>query len=561
MPTADPSNPDARKAKAGHFISAARVFTVLTFVSRIFGLVRDSVFYAVFGRTIVSDAFEIGFRVPNLFRRLFGEGALTSALIPVLTEYDASDDPEKRQAGLYLIHAVVTLTTMLLAAITIVIELGILLFWFDWSGRDPKTCLFAGLTALMLPYVILVCLVALGSAVLNVRGRFVEQASAPIILNVCNILTAAVIAPIFSSNPETQIFIMGGSVLVAGVLQLLLILRALAVRGILLKWRFDLTHPGVRRVMWLMAPMILPLAVIQINTLMDAVMAEYFTRAAGPDGSVHYLLGLTIPRVLENGAVAALSVASRIYEMPLGVFSVAFATAIFPALSRHAAANDKPGLADTLRRGLQMSLLIAIPATAGLCLLRTELVRAILQYGQFKAGDTEIVAGTMAVFAAGLAAFTMVQLLTRAFYALKQVRRPVQIAVLMVLLNLPLNVGFVLLLKSPAGLALSTTLCAFLQATWLGLLLRRQLGLMGGRRIVRSLTQTLIGTALMAGAIIAVQHFLGDWPIVPAARGPMKVMLHGTNVLIPTAIGVIVFYLANRFLKNEALHDLLSKEK
>jgi putative peptidoglycan lipid II flippase len=322
--------------------------------------------------------------------------------------------------------------------------------------------------------------------------------------------------------------------------------------------------------MLLMAPMILPLAVVQINTYMDVVVAWCLT---AKDGQTTFtLLGLTVPRVLEKGAVAALNWAALLYEFPLGVFSVPLATAIFPALARHAADRDLPGLADTLRRGLQLALLLAIPATAGLWLLRTEVVRTAFQYGKFTAGDTPFVATTLAYFTIGLVAFSTSQLLVRAFYALKQVRTPVRISVLMVVLNLPLNITLVLLMNSPvpAGLALSTSICAFIQSIWLVALLRRQLGRMGGRRIARSLAQTLAATTVMAAGILAVQHVLGDWPraaidvaggSLPRGQIPGVAALRAANLLIPIATAVALFYAASRVLRNEALRDLMAKEK
>lgn len=567
MQQAADSNPQtaAVPVARGRFISSARVFTAFTFVSRLVGLVRETVLANVFGQTRLMDAFTMGFRVPNLFRRLFGEGALTSALIPVLTEYESGDE-RQRELGLHLVQAVVTLTTCLLAVVTLLIEAWILLTWRGTVG-DPRSRLVAALTALMLPYVIMVCLVAIGSAVLNVRGRFAEQASAPIILSLCNILTAAVVAPLISRTPHVQIFVLASSVLVAGVLQLALVWRALAVRGVRLRWRFSLSHPGVRKVMWLMAPMILPLSVVQINTYMDSVVAWYLTASA--DTSAIHVLGVTIPCVLREGSVIALSRAAMLYEMPLGVFSIALATAIFPALSRHAADRDLPGLSDTLRRGLQISLLFAIPATAGLWLLQTEVVRTILEYGRFRAGDTPPVARTMTCFVVGLAAFSIQQLLVRAFYALKQVRTPVWVSVCMVLLNLPLNLALVLTMRHPAGLALSTTICAGIQATWLGLLLRRQLGRMGGRRIVRSAVATLIATAVMSAAIVAWQwalahfgwltgHTLIEGMTRADALGVVGVRL--VRLITPVCIGLIVFWVVARATRNEALHDLLSRE-
>lgn len=567
--TAAPTDPPAASPAApvgrpGRFISAARVFTVLTTVSRVFGMVRDSVFAAAFGRSDVADAFSMGFRIPNLFRRLFGDGALSSALIPVLMEYESSPDPRQREVGLYLMRAVITLTFMLLAAITIVAEVGLWTFW-RVRGGDTRTWLVVSLTALMLPYVILVCLVAALSAILNVRGRFAEGAASPIILNVCQIVATAAVVPFINRPNEQRIFVVAASVLIGGLIQLLIMIRALRIRGWGLKLVPDWRHPAVRRVFWLMAPMIVPLAVVQINTMVDQWIAFYFIRPEG-GGAAYHWLGLTIPRFLDEGAVVTIDYASRLYELPLGIFSVAIATAIFPALSRHSVQDDMPGLADTLRRGIELSLLLAIPATVGLILMREDLVAAILQYGKFDLRSTEIVASTMTCFALGLAAFSTQQLLIRAFYSLKQVRKPVKIAVWMVAFNFPLNIVLLLITRSIWGMALSTTICAYVQSMWLLVVLRRMMGPMGGHRIARSLAITLIASAVMAAGIVFIAHFTrAGFPDTLAAAGNhvhtfRLIAARAARLLPPVIGGAAIFFLVARLLKSDALRELISRE-
>ncbi len=568
---ADPADRSAR-ATRGRFVSAARVFTLLTLVSRVFGLIRDKVCAHQFGNGAIWSAFSIGFMVPNLFRRLFGEGALSAAVIPVLTDYEASGDADRREMGRRLISAVVTLLTLLLSGVTLAAEAVLLGLWV--GGRlGPTNALVVGLTAVMLPYMVLVCLVALGSAVLNVRGRFAEGAAAPILLNLFLIVAAGVVAPRAAASVHGRIFIVAGSVLAAGVVQWAMVARALRVRGVRLSFRVDWRHPGVRRVATLMAPMVVGLGVVQLNTLADRLIAWVLT--ARPGQTAYQVLGVTIPRVLDEGAVATLERASRLYEFPLGLFAVAVATAIFPALSRHASEDDLPGLADTLRRGLEIKLLIAAPATVGLLLVRTELVQLIFQGGQFLDRDTARVASVTALYVLGLSAFSAQQLLTRAFYALKMVRTPVRVAAWMVALNLPLNLlllwafhrlggglstpdgsGRAWRLDPTGGLALSTTLCAFVQTAWLGAVLRRRIGPMGGRRIARSLAATLAATAVMAVAVWAVRAWtlsvwggeMGGW----ASRF--------AKVLLPVGCGAVVFLAAAMVLRIAAMRDLISRE-
>ncbi|MCG3180153.1 MAG: Lipid II flippase MurJ [Phycisphaerae bacterium] len=545
--------PQQTASRHGRFISAARVFAGLTLVSRLLGLVRDKVCALIFGNGEIWSAYTIAFMIPNLFRRLFGEGALSSALVPVLTDYETGDAPEVREAGRRLVSAVVTLLTMLLAAITLGVEAILLTAWTA-GGLSPHNVLVVTLTAVMLPYMILICLVAVGSAVLNVRGRFAEGAAAPIVLNVCIIVAAAWMAPRLADSPSRQIFTVAWAVLVAGVLQLLLIWRAMRVRGIRLSFLADWHHPGVRKVALLMAPMVAGLAVVQLNTLADRLIAWILTERVGH--TAWHVLGVTIPRMLDEGAVATLERATRLYEFPLGLFAVAVATAIFPAFSRHAAENDLPGLADTLRRGIEIKLLVAIPATVGLVMIRRELTQLIFEGGRFRAADTRRVAWVMSFYVLGLAAFSVQQLLTRAFYALKRVRLPVRVAAWMVALNLPLNLVLVLSMRDEAGLALSTTICAFIQAVWLAVALRRLLGRMGGRRMLDATLRICAASAVMASAVWLVR----DWAVGYWGSGLGGWDARSGRVLIPVVVGGAVFYLAARALRIQALRELLSRE-
>jgi len=495
------------------FVGHALLVSALTLLSRFAGLGRDAVLAAALGLSVAADAFFIGFLVPNLFRRLFGEGALTAAFIPSYTDLLERDpDLAKRFASLTL-----TLLSVLLVGLTLLAELGLWLIARQLDA-DHKASLAIHYTRLMLPYMPLICAVALVGGMLQVHQRFGPPAAAPLILN--GVIVAAVLlaTSFFAADTDARrvaTWVAVGVVL-AGGLQLLWQVAVL-LRETGLTRRFAGTWPSMRAMLWMMGPMVIGLAVFQINALLDALIAFFFAPPQAGRGTSEQLtmLGQTFNAPLRNGDVAALSWSQRLYQFPLGVFGIAIATAIFPALASAAAKlapaqrSDETGakpqaasgeFAEIVRHGLRLTVFIGLPASAGLILVRVPLARAVFEHGGFTTGDALRVAAILMGYAASVWAYSMTHTLTRAFYALKDANTPLKVSACMVALNLSLNLTLIWPLGA-AGLAWSTAISAAGQCVLLLGLLRRRVERPVDRSVLASWGRTALATAVMAAVL------------------------------------------------------------
>ena len=507
----------------------ARVFTVLTFVSRITGFARDALLARVFGAGMVTDSFNFAFQVPNLFRRLFGEGALTASFLPVYTKLDRDEpDVARRFAGLML-----ALLAVLLSGITIVGE-SVLFLIRDHTSAPP---LAMHLLMVMLPYMPLVCLVALVGAMLQTHGKFGPSAASPIILNVC-IVAAALYGSHYLSDrgigahvePVPHIEIVAWSVIVAGLMQLAWSLWSLRHHRIRPHLELRRNWPHMKEVLLKAVPMLLGLGIFQVNTFVDGLVASYQT-TVGPT-----IFGIDYP--LPPGSMTVLSYGQRLYEFPLGVFGVAIATAIFPALARES--NDPDAFLATLRRGMRLSFFIGFPASVGLVLLREPLSAAVFQGGKFGREDVVRVGFVLAMYAPAIWAYSMQQLSTRAFYALGDSTTPVKVSVWMVVLNFALNVTLIWTPLGVGGLALSTAIAAVVQILIMTRIMRRRMGTVVDREVRSSFTRTVLASAIMAGCV---------WPASLAFAGQESWAMAVAETLVLTGVGALAFMVASRQLK------------
>ncbi len=434
-----------------HFIGHAWVVASLTGLSRVAGLARDAVCSRVFGAGPVFSAFVAAFTIPNLFRRLFGEGALSAAFIPEYARLSAADPA---LAARYA-SAVVGVTVAALGAVTIVGEcalLALLLF----SPLRETGALTLWLSVVMLPYMPLVCASALLAGMLQAHGRFGPPAAAPIILNLFMIAAAGAFMMGRSDDLVGAAFAVSASVLAAGVVQCVWSLGALRGRH---AWGRGMGGVGapLRRTIRQAIPVLIGLGALQFSSFMDQLIAAWPV-VFGPTFGAIGLPDVAYP--LDERANSVLFFAQRLYQFPLGVFGIAIATAVFPALSR--SAGDAEGFTATLRRGLRLSAFIGLPATAGLIAVRGDLTAVVYEGGRFEAGDAARVSATLLGYAVAVWAYTLSHTLTRAFYALGDMRTPMRLALGAVALNLVLNLTLMWPLRE-AGLAWATAISAILQ--------------------------------------------------------------------------------------------------
>jgi putative peptidoglycan lipid II flippase len=514
----------------------ARTFTALTVVSRVTGLVRDAVLARAFGAGAALDAFNFAFMIPNLFRRLFGEGALTASFLPVYARLDR-DDPAAARAFAGVMMAMLGIA---LSGLTIVGEAVLLVL----PHRDPDAAFGIRLLMVMLPYMPLVCLVAFVGAVLQTHGRFGPSAASPIILNLC-IAGAA-----FLGSPWRERLGLGAaapgreaiegvawSVLVAGALQLAWNLWALRRHQV--RVHLDLRGNGahVRETVLKALPMLLGLGVFQVNTAIDGLVAGWRSNV-GPT-----ILGVEFP--LAVGSLTHLTNAQRLYEFPLGVFGVAIATAIFPALARES--SDPDAFVSTLRRGLRLSFYIGFPASVGLMLVREPLVATMFQGGLYGREDVLEVASILAMYAPAVWAYSMQQVVTRAFYAAGDTRTPVTVSLWMVALNFALNVTLIWTPLRVAGLALSTSVCAVIQVAVLARLMRRRISAAAGRDLPVLDRETRGALARTVAASAAMAAVTGLASI--AFAGKESWLWNAGATLALAGIGTVCYTAASRVLK------------
>lgn len=520
------------------------VVAALTMVSRVLGVVRDMACAAFFGAGMVWDAFSFAFRVPNLFRRLFGEGALQAAFIPVFSEYLEN----KREGEIWRLASLVGVVLALTLLALLLLGEGFLLALPHLTELSDRWQLTLVLTAVLLPYMLFICLTALAGAALNSLKHFTAPALAPVVLNACWIAAVVVFAPMVSTKPAEQIFVVAVGILAAGVLQLALQVGTLFKKGFQWLPNLNLKHPGLRRIVMSMVPVALGLAAFQINVLLDGVIA---ITLAAPEGTETFtLFGATVPYPMEVGANSVLYYGNRLMQFPLGVFGIALATAVFPHLSSYAAKRDWDGFSDALTQGLGAVLFIGVPAGVGLILLRNPAIQLLFERGAFTREMTLRTAGVLTAYCTATWAYCAHQILIRAFYGLQDTRTPARVAAAMVAVNLTLNLTLIWPLAE-AGLAAATACSGTCQAAVLYVLLHRRLHPSGQKRLLTVLWKTALATALMSFAVI------GTLVALPAAPETDRVGLKILRLAVPLAAGLATYMAVAWLVKLEGFIDMI----
>ncbi len=479
-----------------------------TVVSRVLGLVREMATAAVFGAGLLNSAFVSAFTLPNLFRRLLGEGALTAALVPTLTH---ELETQQRAGAFRLVSKV---ASWLAVVATVVVVLGLLVFanagpllraagglgLDEAAGR--RLLLGADLAMILFPYMVFVCLAAAFSAACQVLGRFTEPALSPVWLNLA-ILGALGLGAWWAWGAPQRMNLVCLGVLAGGFLQMAVPAVVLWREG----WRpaLDLrADERVREIVRLMAPTIVSSAVYLINISMSR------------------LLGLS----LNDDATAVLNLSTRVMELPIGVFTIAVATVVFPLISRHAARGDWTSLTADYHKGLRLVLLINVPAAAGLALLSEPITRLLFERGAFSATATGLMTPVLAVYALGLPFVSFTSLALRGFYSLKDTATPVRAAVLSFAVNLGLSLVF-MRWWSTVGLAVAGNVAVVVQALYLQIKLREKRESFGLAPLLPSLGRIVVATVLMGAAVWA------------GARGATALSLPGKWAEVVVVLGVI----------------------
>jgi putative peptidoglycan lipid II flippase len=515
-----------------HFFRGATVIAALTLLSRICGLVREAAISAL-GATKTMGAFRVAFSIPNLFRRLFGEGAVSAAFVPIFTEVAQKDGWDKARA---VLANVAGLLAILLGSIVVIGELvllGVLMLAPQAALNAQHMGLTVQLTMIVLPFMVTVCLLAIASAALNCKGHFAYPAFAPIMLNLFLIAAAMAVHWLDMGQTRAALYLLCGSVLVAGVVQLAGVIWLLK--------RFDLAamltiRPVLapsRKVATLALPMLIPLGIMQFSAFFDRIYA-------------HILSGGT----LGVGVVTWFENANRLYQFPMAILGVSLATAVFPLFSRYAAADDLDGLRGTVNRALRLCLFMGIPAGAALFVLAEPTMALIFRRGKFLTSDAVASAWILRMYCLGMWAYFCNHILLRAFFAQKDTRTPLRVSVMLAGLNVALVAGLVFTpLKGGAmGLATATTASiSTLVFTWI---LRSRWGRIGLGSIIASLARILIASAAMCGVII------GGMYMMMGTLDSMTNTQAGLALLVCIPAGMIVFLATAWILRSTELKEL-----
>lgn len=478
-----------RRDPRGGIVRSASLISLATMASRILGLVREQVVAFLFGAGVATDAFNVAFRIPNLLRDLFAEGAMSAAFVPTFTETLTKRGEEEawRLANLVM-NALLVIVGVVVIAGMIWSDAIVSLYAPGFAKVAGKLELTIRMTRIMMPFLLLVAIASAAMGCLNARGRFFIPALAPAMFNVASIGIGALIWLRPRGFGPQPIVWMAIAAVMGGVGQIVIQWPILAKEGFrfspILRLREVFRDPGVRRILLLMFPATLGLAATQINIFVNT----YFATSI-------------------QSAVSWLNYAFRLMQLPIGLFGVAIAAATLPAISRHVAQGDPVLFGRTLGRSLRLVFAINVPAAIGLAVLRVPIVRLIFEHGRFHAGDTAATAAALAFYAIGLFAYSGQKVLVPAFYALRKTRIAVAISISSVALNIVLNLALIGPLGY-RGLALATSVTNLGSFLLLIAYIRRESEDLDLPGLAWTLAKILMAGAAMGAAALAVQGLL-----------------------------------------------------
>lgn len=563
--TPDPQRPASDGAKVARF---AGIASIAILFSRFFGLIREIIFAKYFGAGFLYDAFIVGFRVPNLLRDLFAEGALSNAFVKIFTDYitNRSEAEAWRLASLVFNVLAVVMSVITIAGIFLS-PLFVKLITYNYLG-DPnhyypaeKAALATVLMQIMFPFILLVAMAALAMGVLNTKGRFGIPASASTAFNIASITVGLALAywlsgggwersidklSIPAETAQWAIIGMAIGTLVGGAAQLLIQIPSLYKVGFRFRLNFNLRDEGLRRVMLLMAPAIIGTGAIQIKVLVDTVVAS------GIDGGASWL-----------------SYAFRLMMFPIGVIGVSVGTAAIPTLSRLASEGNMIRFRNTLSDAVKLVILVAVPSACGLIVLSEPIVSLLFQRGEFTPFDTDMTAWALTGYAIGLAGYASIKVLSPGFFALEDGKTPMLVSLASILIHVPASFFLMQLLSTVGvtperpngyghvGVALATTVVSIANFLALMFLMRRRINRINGGEIMTSLTKTATASAVMSAAAYGVYYAIKD-------VFPSKVLyVQMFDAFVPIAAAVIAFVVAAKLLRiseMEKIFGIFSKK-
>ncbi len=524
----DPAQHSAEQAEAvrapRHWVLSAGKLSLGTLLSRILGIVRDSMQAYFFGTGIAADAFTVAYRLPNMLRALFAEGALSAAFVPVLTETMERDGPNEWKRFTLNCATVLTVVLAIVSVIGILTAPLLVPVMAAGFGRiTGKTDLTVDLTQWLFPYILLIGLATLAMATLNALRRFTAPAMAAAVMNVGMIGAMLWICPRLGADPRQQIFGLAAGVMIGGLLQFAIQVPPLLRERIAIPFRPTLKDPRLARVGGLMLPGVLGMGVAEINAFVDTLLAS----------------------LLPAGSVAALQYGQRVMQLPLGVFAVALGTAILPTLSRFAARNETEALERNFRLALRLTLFILLPTTGLFLVAHRPLLQLLYERGAFAGGESlALTARAFCFYTTGLCFYGAAKVIVPVYYARQNTRTPVRMAIVAMVANVVLNLILMQFLQL-GGLALATALASALNVTLLLRGLKDQYGIGIGGEVRRAAWRALLAT-LLAGGVAAAGLYAS------ARIDPVPFLPHGLWALtVAMLAGGAAYLLVVRLLGSE----------
>jgi putative peptidoglycan lipid II flippase len=519
--------PSPQRAPGGRVARYAGVTGVATLMSRILGLARDQVLAAFFGAGNDMDAFVVAFRIPNLVRDLFAEGAMSAAFVPTFTrELTRRGKRDAWRLGNNVLNALLIATGLFVVAGIVFAWPLVGLYAGDFASVPGKLELTVRLTRVMLPFLTMVAVAAAAMGMLNSLHHYFVPALSPAMFNVATIVGAFLLEPLKPRLGLPPIMAVAFAALAGGIGQIAIQWPALRREGFRYERVFDPRDPGLRRVLILMGPGTIGMAATQVNLFVNTLLAT-------SEGT---------------GAASWLTYAFRLMYLPIGLFGVSIGTAVLPEVSHHATVGDTAGIRNTVSRGLAMMLMLNVPATIGLMVLATPIVQILFERGHFLPADTAATAGALRLYAVGLIGYSAVRIASPTFYAIGESRTPVVVSVSAIAVNVIASVALVRAIGFQ-GLALGTSIAAVVNAALLLWLLRRRLGGLDGRHLLVTLLKVTVSSVVMAVAAVAIQHAMDR--VAPGTRlMPQAIRLGATIGGSLAALTVMA-----NILRVEALHE------